>query len=56
MVINHLLNGMVLQVQGMHSPRKPLPRFTRKYYTVYDRERLRIGFALARHGEKSPMF
>ena len=24
----------------------------RKYYTVYDRQRLRIGFALARHGPK----
>ncbi|CAK0791217.1 unnamed protein product, partial [Prorocentrum cordatum] len=23
--------------------------FLRKYYTVYDRERLRVGFALARH-------
>lgn len=25
--------------------------FLRKYYTVYDRERLRVGFALARHRE-----
>eukprot|EP00434_Breviolum_minutum_P031644 symbB.v1.2.027979.t1/scaffold2914.1/size67303/2 len=50
------LQLMAVDVPAPHGPVMLLgDRFLRKYYTVYDRERLRIGFSLARHGKKGPI-
>lgn len=51
-----LLGFMALDIPG---PRGPVfilgDPFLRRYYTVYDREHLRVGFAVARHaGEEDP--
>ncbi|CAL1132887.1 unnamed protein product [Cladocopium goreaui] len=47
------LQLMAVDVPAPHGPVMLLgDLFLRKYYTVYDRQRLQIGFALARHGAK----
>eukprot|EP00435_Cladocopium_sp_Y103_P035677 s545_g9.t1 len=47
------LQLMAVDVPAPHGPVMLLgDLFLRKYYTVYDRQRLQIGFTLARHGQK----